>query len=82
VKMTRGNQREIDRQRAANRHAGKGTAREGDPTKRREADANALAEKVSRCAEFIIYYYYFKIYFYLYSLPIHFPKPIAVSISQ
>lgn len=28
--MTRGNQREIDRQRAANRHAGKGTAKEGD----------------------------------------------------
>ena len=44
--MTRGNQREIDRQRAANRHAGKGAARDGDPTKRREADANALQEKV------------------------------------
>lgn len=32
--MTRGNQREIDRQRAANRHAGKGEAKEGDHLKR------------------------------------------------
>ena len=28
--MTRGNQREIDRQRAAARHAGKGESKEGD----------------------------------------------------
>ena len=33
--MTRGNQREIDRQRAANRHAGKGVAQEGDHLKRK-----------------------------------------------
>ena len=46
--MTRGNQREIDRQRAANRHAGKGEAKEGDHLKRKEADANALAEKVKK----------------------------------
>ena len=45
--MTRGNQREIDRQRAANRHAGKGNASEGDPTKRREADAKALQDKIA-----------------------------------
>lgn len=45
--MTRGNQREIDRQRAANRHAGKGAAQEGDPTKRRENDAKALQEKIA-----------------------------------
>jgi hypothetical protein len=45
--MTRGNQREIDRQRAANRHAGKGTASEGDPVKRREADAKALQDKIA-----------------------------------
>lgn len=36
--MTRGNQREIDRQRAANRAArGRQQGKEGDPTKRREA---------------------------------------------
>lgn len=36
--MTRGNQREIDRQRAANRAArGRKDAKDGDPTKRREA---------------------------------------------
>jgi len=45
--MTRGNQREIDRQRAANRHAGKGTPKEGDATARREADAKALADKIA-----------------------------------
>ena len=45
--MTRGNQREIDRQRAANRHAGKGAAQEGDPTKRRENDAKALQDKIA-----------------------------------
>ena len=46
--MTRGNQREIDRQRALNRHAGKGEAKGGDPTARREADAKALQEKIAR----------------------------------
>jgi hypothetical protein len=45
--MTRGNQREIDRQRAANRHAGKGEKNEGDPTKRKENDARALQEKIA-----------------------------------
>ena len=44
--MTRGNQREIDRQRAAARHAGKAGGAEGDPKKRQEADAKALQEKV------------------------------------
>ena len=46
--MTRGNQREIDRQRALNRHAGKGTPSEGDPAARRERDANALAAKIAK----------------------------------
>ena len=46
--MTRGNQREIDRLRAANRHAGKGSATEGDPSKRKEADAKALQEKIAK----------------------------------
>jgi hypothetical protein len=45
--MTRGNQREIDRQRAANRNAGKGTPAEGDPIKRRENDAKALQDKIA-----------------------------------
>ena len=44
--MTRGNQREIDRQRAANRHASKGATAEGDPKKRAEEQATALQEKV------------------------------------
>jgi len=48
--MTRGNQREIDRQRAANRHAHKkdDSKKSGDFLVRREADAAALAEKVAR----------------------------------
>ena len=46
--MTRGNQREIDRQRAANRHAGKGVAEEGDPVARRERDALALQAKIAK----------------------------------
>ncbi len=49
--MTRGNQREIDRQRAQNRAAGKGNdsnSSGGDILKRRENDANALAEKIAR----------------------------------
>eukprot|EP00598_Pedospumella_elongata_P012399 CAMPEP_0184990006 /NCGR_PEP_ID=MMETSP1098-20130426/30614_1 /TAXON_ID=89044 /ORGANISM="Spumella elongata, Strain CCAP 955/1" /LENGTH=79 /DNA_ID=CAMNT_0027515123 /DNA_START=44 /DNA_END=283 /DNA_ORIENTATION=- len=45
--MTRGNQREIDRARAAARHAGKGEAKEGDHLARKENDANALKEKVA-----------------------------------
>mmetsp|Transcript_9477 Transcript_9477/g.15716 ORF Transcript_9477/g.15716 Transcript_9477/m.15716 type:complete len:136 (-) Transcript_9477:1798-2205(-) len=45
--MTRGNQREIDRQRAAARNAGKGASKEGDHTKRNENDASALAAKVA-----------------------------------
>ena len=49
--MTRGNQREIDRQRAANRHAGKGDKAEGDPAKRKEADAKALQEKIAKKKE-------------------------------
>ncbi len=46
--MTRGNQREIDRARAAARHAGKGESKEGDPKKRAENDAKALQEKIAR----------------------------------
>ncbi len=48
--MTRGNQREIDRQRAANRHDHSGAKLEGDPNKRREADAKALQDKIARKA--------------------------------
>jgi hypothetical protein len=49
--MTRGNQRDIDRQRAANRHAkDAGAAKAGDPNARREADAKALQEKIARKA--------------------------------
>ena len=44
--MTRGNQREIDRARAAARHAGKGEKSTGDPQKRRENDGNALKLKL------------------------------------
>ena len=46
--MTRGNQREIDRQRATARHAGKGEAKTGDFNLRREADAKALADKIAK----------------------------------
>ena len=49
--MTRGNQREIDRQRAANRHDHSGAKLEGDPNKRREADAKALQDKIARKEE-------------------------------
>jgi hypothetical protein len=46
--MTRGNQREIDRQRAANRHAHSDTTKkEGSALQRREADAKALADKIA-----------------------------------
>lgn len=44
--MSRGNQREIDRQRAASRHAGKGKKSEGVPEKKREQDGNALKAKL------------------------------------
>jgi hypothetical protein len=46
--MTRGNQREIDRQRAANRHGDKKEKKTGDPKTRNENDAKALAEKIAR----------------------------------
>ncbi len=48
--MTRGNQREIDRQRAANRHAHKNedAKKSGDFLLRKEADAKALADKIAR----------------------------------
>ena len=48
--MTRGNQREIDRQRAANRHKkdGAGDKREGNPQQRNEKDAAALAAKLAK----------------------------------
>ena len=39
--MTRGNQREIDRQRAAARHAGKGEAKEGDFLSRKVVQFNS-----------------------------------------
>lgn len=45
--MTRGNQREIDRQRAANREGKSKKATEGDPIKRRENDAKALQDKIA-----------------------------------
>ena len=44
--MTRGNQREIDRQRAANRNAAGGPKLTGNPIARNEANAKALADKV------------------------------------
>lgn len=48
--MTRGNQREIDRQRAANRAAkyAPKEKREGNVQSRNENDAKALAEKIAR----------------------------------
>ncbi len=46
--MTRGNQREIDRQRALNRHAHKGVKKEGDPKTRNESDAKALQDKIAK----------------------------------
>lgn len=46
--MTRGNQRDVDRQRALNRHGEKKESKEGDPIKRREADAKALQEKIAK----------------------------------
>ena len=51
--MTRGDQRDRDRQRAANRHAHNrdDKKKEGDFLKRREADAKALAEKVAKKRE-------------------------------
>ena len=49
--MTRGNQREIDRQRALNRANKTGEAKTGDPIARREADAKALADKIAKKKE-------------------------------
>lgn len=51
--MTRGDQRDRDRQRAANRHANnrEDKKKEGDFMKRKEADAKALAEKVAKKRE-------------------------------
>lgn len=49
--MSRGNQREIDRQRAQARNAGKGTAKEGNAQARRENDAAALQAKVEAKAK-------------------------------
>ena len=47
--MTRGNQREIDRQRAANRHASSGgPPKDGDPLTRNANDAKALQEKKAK----------------------------------
>ena len=48
--MTRGNQREIDRQRAANRNSKGASKKDGDPRARAEADARALQEKVAKKA--------------------------------
>jgi len=45
--MARGNRREVDRQRAANRHAGKGEKKSGDPTARKAADGEALQAKIA-----------------------------------
>jgi hypothetical protein len=51
--MTRGNQREIDRQRAQNRHAYKADEKKksGNFLARREADAAALTEKIAKKRE-------------------------------
>ncbi|EKU21623.1 hypothetical protein NGA_0403900 [Nannochloropsis gaditana CCMP526] len=47
--MTRGNQREIDRARAAARAAkGRKEGNEGDPKLRAERDAKALQEKIAK----------------------------------
>lgn len=46
--MTRGNQREIDRMRAANRHGDKKEKKAGDPKSRNEKDAAALAAKIAK----------------------------------
>ncbi|WWD16363.1 hypothetical protein CI109_100789 [Kwoniella shandongensis] len=43
--MTRGNQRENDRQKALKEQAAKGKKLAGNPQQRREADAKAVAEK-------------------------------------
>ena len=53
VGMTRGNQREIDRQRALNRHAGKGKPSDGDHEKRKLEDGKKLQAKIEakRAAE-------------------------------
>ena len=74
--MTRGNQREIDRQRAANRHASGAPKLTGDPKARNEANAKALADKVKIIS--IFYFMTFKFdlftYFFLRSLERRKPK--------
>jgi hypothetical protein len=49
--MTRGNQRDVDRARAAARNAGGGTKQEGSPLQRRENDAAALQAKLLKKKE-------------------------------
>ena len=52
--MTRGNQRDTDRARAAARNATSKTSKEKDgltPAQRRERDAKALQEKLAKKAE-------------------------------
>ena len=44
--MTRGNQRDINRERNLRKHAGEREAKEGDPLARKAADGKALQEKV------------------------------------
>ena len=44
--MTRGNQRDVDRQRAQARNAASGTKSDGNPKQRNEDNAAALAAKV------------------------------------
>jgi hypothetical protein len=44
--MTRGNQREIDRQRAAARHAGKGESKDGDFLQRKVVQSERKLENL------------------------------------
>ena len=46
--MTRGNQRDTDRKRAAARKGNAAKKTVGDPSAKREADAKALQEKIAR----------------------------------
>lgn len=49
--MTRGNQRDVDRARAAARNASEGKKNEGNPVQRRENDALALQAKILKKKE-------------------------------
>eukprot|EP00603_Paraphysomonas_imperforata_P004062 CAMPEP_0114428314 /NCGR_PEP_ID=MMETSP0103-20121206/8855_1 /TAXON_ID=37642 ORGANISM="Paraphysomonas imperforata, Strain PA2" /NCGR_SAMPLE_ID=MMETSP0103 /ASSEMBLY_ACC=CAM_ASM_000201 /LENGTH=70 /DNA_ID=CAMNT_0001597513 /DNA_START=61 /DNA_END=273 /DNA_ORIENTATION=+ len=49
--MTRGNQREIDRARAAARKGSQGTKQAGNPQQRNEENAKRLAEKIAKKQE-------------------------------